>query len=177
MRSSFFSRKCFAGLIAGIVLAIPVMQAQAESTYVTEGSKAASLKSCVAPTNEIRRYHMDYMKHDRDEAVRDGDRTGEFSLAECVDCHAAADASGKYIPVNSEDQFCESCHDYVAVSLPCFQCHRTTPDEGHGKMGLRDLGQIQFQQLNASAIMDPHGAMGQLQTSLQSYRETDHEQR
>ena len=154
MRSSFFSRKCFAGLIAGVVLTIPAMQAQAESTHVTEGSKAASMKSCVAPTEEIRRYHMDYLKHERDEVVRDGDRTGKYSLIACVNCHAAADASGKYIPVNEEDQFCDTCHDYVAVELPCFQCHRTTPEKGH-RMSSLDFGQ----QYHASRLMELNGSM------------------
>ncbi|MEN8178787.1 MAG: cytochrome c3 family protein [Pseudomonadota bacterium] len=129
MRSSFFSRKCIAGLLAGIVLTIPAMQAMAESTYVTKGSKAASLSSCVAETNDIRRNHMDYMKHGRDVTVRAGDRTGTFSLSECIDCHSAATAPGEYTPVDSEGQFCRSCHAYVAVNPACFQCHRTTPEK------------------------------------------------
>ncbi|MDJ0806866.1 MAG: sulfur reduction protein DsrJ [Gammaproteobacteria bacterium] len=129
MRSSFFSRKCILGLLAGAALAIPAMQAAAQSTYVTKGSKAASEKSCVAETSDIRRNHMDYMKHGRDEVVIDGDRTGQYSLAGCIDCHAAKDASGKYLPVDSEDQFCHSCHAYVAVNPACFQCHRTTPEK------------------------------------------------
>ena len=51
MRSSFFSRKCIAGLFVGIMLMVPVQQVVAESTYVTKGSKAASLDACVAETN------------------------------------------------------------------------------------------------------------------------------
>ncbi len=130
MRSSFFSRKCIAGLLTGIVLTIPAMQATAESTYVTKGSKAASQSSCVAETNDIRRNHMDYMKHGRDETVRDGDRTGQFSLSGCIDCHSARNASsGGFTPVDSEGQFCQSCHAYVAVNPACFQCHRTTPEK------------------------------------------------
>ena len=129
MRSSFFSRKCIAGLFAGIVLTIPAMQVLAESAFVTKGSRAASETTCVAETNDIRRNHMDYMKHGRDDTVRDGNRTGQFSLAGCIDCHAAADAAGKYAPVDSEGQFCRSCHAYVAVNPACFQCHRTTPEK------------------------------------------------
>jgi len=127
MRSPFFQRKCIAGLLAGIVLALPAMQALAESTYLANGSKAASLKSCVAPTHEIRINHMDYMKHERDETVRDGDRTGKFSIAECIDCHAGKDSAGNYLPVDSEGQFCRNCHEYAAVHPACFDCHRTTP--------------------------------------------------
>ncbi len=129
MRSSFFSRRCIAGLLAGVVLTIPAMQVMAESTYVTKGSKAASLTSCVAETDDIRRNHMDYMKHGRDDTVIDGDRSGKFSLSECIGCHSAASDSGEYAPVDSEGQFCQSCHAYVAVNPPCFQCHRTTPEK------------------------------------------------
>jgi len=129
MRSSYFSSKCIAGLIAGIVLTIPATQALAESTFVTKGSKAAGLSSCVAATDDMRRNHMDYMKHGRDGSVRHGDRSGEFSLAACIDCHSAADASGKYSPVDSQGQFCQDCHAYVAASPACFQCHRTTPEK------------------------------------------------
>lgn len=34
------------------------------------------------------------------------------------------------MPVNSPGQFCASCHRFAAVSLDCFQCHATTPDDG-----------------------------------------------
>jgi hypothetical protein len=133
MRSSFFRRKCITGLLAGIALAVPAMQAGAESGLVTKGSEAASLDACVAPTSEIRRYHMDYLKHDRDKVMIHGDRTAKYSLAACVNCHAGTDESGGYQPINSEGQFCETCHDRLAVSLDCFQCHRTTPDPKSNK--------------------------------------------
>lgn len=127
MRSSFYHRKCIAGLLAGALLALPATQVWAESTYLTKGSKAASMDSCVAATSDIRINHMDYMKHGRDDTVRHGDRTGKFSLAGCIDCHAGKDASGKYLPVDADGQFCSTCHEYMAVSPACFQCHRTRP--------------------------------------------------
>jgi hypothetical protein len=113
----------------------PAMQAVAESSFVTKGSKAASVDSCVAPTDVIRRNHMDFLKHGRDETVRDGVRGLDYSLAECIDCHAASDDTGKPVPVDAEGQFCESCHSYVAVSPACFQCHRTTPEKQSGRVG------------------------------------------
>ncbi len=97
------------------------------ASEVVPGSKAAGMKSCVAPTEDIRRHHMDYLKHQRDETVHRGIRGAKYSIADCVDCHAAQDANGKYIPVNAEGQFCQKCHAYAAVSPPCFQCHRKTP--------------------------------------------------
>ncbi|MEJ2035783.1 MAG: hypothetical protein P8X69_06795, partial [Maritimibacter sp.] len=34
-------------------------------------------------------------------------------------------------PVTAEDprHFCRVCHDYAAVEVDCFMCHRSTPDE------------------------------------------------
>ena len=101
---------------------------------VTPGSKAAELsqvpetKKCVAPTDEMRRNHMEYLKHDRDAVVHGGIRGVTYSLAQCVDCHSARDASGSFVAINGEKQFCDRCHDYTAVDIPCFQCHRKTPE-------------------------------------------------
>lgn len=133
MRSSLISNRIFLILLAGMLF--PAMQALAESSFVTKGSKAAGLDSCVAPTDEIRRNHMDLLKHGRDETVRDGVRGLEYSLGECIDCHAAADDTGKPLPVDADGQFCQACHNYVAVSPACFQCHRTTPEKQSGRYG------------------------------------------
>ena len=126
MRSSLISNRSLIVLLA--VLMMPAMQAFGESSYVTENSKAASLDSCVAPTDLIRRNHMDYLKHGRDDTVIDGKRGIKYSLSECVDCHASKNAHGESVSVIDEGQFCQECHNYVAVSPACFQCHRTTPD-------------------------------------------------
>lgn len=126
MRSSLISKRNLLVLLAAVL--IPALQAVAGGSHVTEGSKAAGLESCVAPTEVMRRNHMDFLKHGRDETVRDGVRGLDYSLSECIDCHAGTDKTGKAIPVDAEGQFCQSCHSYVAVSPACFQCHRTTPE-------------------------------------------------
>ncbi|MCU7890568.1 MAG: sulfur reduction protein DsrJ [Candidatus Thiodiazotropha sp. (ex Ustalcina ferruginea)] len=125
MRSSLISNRTLIFLLAGFL--IPSMQAFGESAYVTENSKAASMDSCVAPTELMRRNHMDYLQHGRDDTVRDGVRGLKYSLSECIDCHASTDASGTGVSVTSEGEFCQACHGYVAVSPACFQCHRTKP--------------------------------------------------
>jgi predicted CXXCH cytochrome family protein len=126
MRSSLISNRYLIVLLAALFL--PAMQAAAEN-HVSKSSKAASLTSCVAATDVMRRNHMDFLKHERDETVREGIRGVPFSLSDCVDCHASTDENGKSVPVNEEGEFCATCHDYVAVDLPCFQCHRTTPEK------------------------------------------------
>ena len=75
----------------------------------------------------MRRYHMEYLKHDRIETVRQGVRGLKNSLVDCVDCHAAKDGKGTYQSINADGQFCDKCHNYMAVTLACFQCHRKTP--------------------------------------------------
>jgi hypothetical protein len=111
------------------------MQAFGESAFVTKNSKAATMDRCVEPTKQMRLNHMDYLKHVRDDTVRDGVRGLDHSLTGCIDCHASRDKSGKGVPVNKEGEFCQACHGYVAVNPPCFQCHRTTPEPGNNKSG------------------------------------------
>lgn len=96
---------------------------------VVKGSKAAGMESCVAPTEEMRRYHMEYLKHERNEVVHQGVRGSKYSLPKCVSCHASKDDSGHSVPVNAENQFCDSCHKQAAVKITCFQCHRKVPEE------------------------------------------------
>jgi len=72
--------------------------------------------------------HMKLMSHDRDETVRDGDRSVEYSLKECVTCHAVNAADGQPVSYESDKHFCRVCHDYVAVKVDCFQCHNSKPE-------------------------------------------------
>jgi len=78
--------------------------------------------------------HMVYMKHDRDLTMRDGvrdlgpdDHEINASLAECFDCHAVKDEAGQDVSFEDERHFCRVCHDYTAVTVDCFMCHRSTP--------------------------------------------------
>jgi len=127
MRSSY-GLNGFGRLLAGGLFALLAATAWAGSVAVTEGSKAAGLLACVADTDVMRRNHMDLLKHGRNDVVHKGIRDQQYRIAECVDCHASRDASGKAIPVNAEGQFCAGCHDYAAVQVDCFGCHRKVPE-------------------------------------------------
>lgn len=83
---------------------------------------------CIRPTEFMRKNHMHLLEHKRDQTVRQGIRTKDASLQGCVDCHTKNDEKGTPIPVDDKGQFCSTCHEYVAVKLDCFECHRTTPD-------------------------------------------------
>ncbi len=89
-----------------------------------------NVEGCIRPTEFMRRNHMHLLTHKRDKTVRQGIRTKDASLSACVDCHADKKADGSFIPVNAPGQFCSTCHEYTAVKLDCFECHRTTPDLG-----------------------------------------------
>lgn len=78
---------------------------------------------CVRDTAYMKRHHMDELKHHRDDTMRKGIRTKEFSLKGCVECHASKDTNS----VLGKEGFCQSCHSYAAVKLDCFECHASKP--------------------------------------------------
>ncbi len=96
-------------------------------------AKAYKGEQCVEPVETMRRYHMDYLMHQRDETMREGIRGKKYSLAKCIECHATKAAgvdggqsAGKDAPRTIEP-FCVTCHTYAAVTIDCFQCHTTSP--------------------------------------------------
>jgi hypothetical protein len=99
-------------------------------SFVKEGSKAAGVDACVEPTDDMRRNHMEMIKHQRDATVHEGIRGTKHSLAGCIDCHVSIGPDGHPTPVNGEHQFCSACHAYTAVDVNCFGCHAAVPNGG-----------------------------------------------
>jgi len=75
---------------------------------------------CVKSASYMRTLHMDLLNEWRDDVVRDGVRffktasgkTYEMSLSKtCIQCHS-----------NKAD-FCDQCHNYLAVTPYCWDCH------------------------------------------------------
>jgi hypothetical protein len=85
---------------------------------------AAAGTQCVEPADVMRRNHMRFLKHQRDDTVRDGVRGAKYSLKECVACHAS---SQTHSVATGETDFCTSCHSYAAVRIDCFECHSSRP--------------------------------------------------
>lgn len=83
-----------------------------------------------------RKYHPDMLKHDRDLTMREGEREVQASLKQCFECHAVKDEAGAYVSYEDERNFCRVCHDYAAVKVDCFMCHRSTPEEGLAQSAL-----------------------------------------
>ena len=83
---------------------------------------------CVASADEMRRNHMNLLKHERDDAVHLGERKTKAQLENCLTCHAVNGANGKPVTYDDGRHFCRTCHDYAAVAVDCFQCHASVPN-------------------------------------------------
>jgi hypothetical protein len=120
-------------LVTGLLLGI-MMPGYAGDSLQPEVPAAqarfSDTQGCVEPTAEMRRNHMKYILHQRDETMHQGVRTKQYSLVECINCHVsdAPDAPR----VSSEKHFCNSCHSYAAVNIDCFQCHADRPVKTSG---------------------------------------------
>jgi hypothetical protein len=77
---------------------------------------------CVEEPAFMRRNHMKMLKHQRDDTLRGGNRTGQHSLKGCIDCHASKSTNSV---ADSGANFCQSCHSYAAVKIDCFECHNS----------------------------------------------------
>lgn len=86
--------------------------------------------TCVKETGFMRRNHMDLLKHQRDETMLKGARSEQYSLTECLSCHAVYGPDAIPVTAASPSHFCRSCHDYAAVNIDCFQCHASRPELG-----------------------------------------------
>jgi predicted CXXCH cytochrome family protein len=75
---------------------------------------------CVEPPETMRRRHMEFLKHQRDDTVHGGIRGAKHSLKGCIDCHASPRTASV---AKAETNFCVSCHSYAAVKIDCFECH------------------------------------------------------
>jgi hypothetical protein len=94
----------------------------ASAVYAAETPKLDIGKGgqCVEDPKLMRKIHMDLIKHQRNETMRQGIRGGKYSLAECVECHAGTKTNSV---LGSNEAFCQGCHVYAAVKLDCFECH------------------------------------------------------
>ncbi len=86
--------------------------------------EAGQGEKCVENTEFMRRNHMELLKHQRDETMHKGIRTRNHSLNGCIKCHASRKNNSV---VGNDQNFCQSCHSYVAAKLDCFECHSSKP--------------------------------------------------
>jgi hypothetical protein len=121
-------------VIAGALLAAGAVAAHDQAAHAAGKSGRVPLPvhsitkgdKCVEPTEVMRRDHMKFILHQRDETMHRGLRTTRHSLKNCVNCHA----DPKTNSVLGKDGFCESCHRYASVSIDCFSCHSAERQAG-----------------------------------------------
>lgn len=121
-------RKLF--LIVGVLsaLVVPAAADEARSGY---GPAIPEASGDPHPEGNayMRRWHMTMMRHDRDITMYEGERGLNASLGACFECHTVRDEAGTPVTVSDERHFCRVCHDYAAVKVDCFDCHRSTPED------------------------------------------------
>jgi hypothetical protein len=112
-----------AGLLALAVAAFAAAAALAAPPRpLIEPARAGS--ACVEDTATMRRLHMRFLEHQRDETVHGGIRGAKHALKDCVACHASQ-TTGSVAAAPTD--FCQSCHVYAAVKIDCFECHAAKP--------------------------------------------------
>ena len=116
--------------------ALPVMSNAGELGPVLPKAKAkaSATAECVEPVKIMRKDHMEFLKHKRDETTREGVRTKKHSLVECIDCHVTPNDKGEYARIGEDGHFCSSCHNYAAVNVDCFDCHSDLPEGASNKL-------------------------------------------
>jgi hypothetical protein len=124
--------------------------AVAETPFPTIHEPADESLKCIHPEDEMRRNHMKYILHERDETMHEGIRNEPASLANCINCHVTPDDKGEIADINSDEHFCNACHQYAAVQIDCFQCHADRPQKYIKREGRMSSLKQQLQQTLAS---------------------------
>jgi len=112
-------------LILLVLLGSTSVFAETPKPYIPKGNA----EKCVEPTADMRKNHMKYILHHRDETMHEGIRTSKHSLKACINCHVVKDDTGTPVNYKSDKHFCNSCHHYASVQIDCFDCHASTPGQ------------------------------------------------
>lgn len=141
---------CVAGVCAAGVLAAPPGQSVAST--IAPQVEAARGGACVEDPAVMRRMHMEYLKHQRDETVHGGVRGAKYSLKTCIDCHASKVNNSVSAGAGN---FCISCHTYAAVKIDCFECHAGHPAKPTALNASSTSGRLtsNFSRFSSSAVL------------------------
>lgn len=119
-------KQLLAVTMLALTLSVPALAAEGRTPLPSV--PAAKGGQCVEDTADMRRNHMNYLKHQRDATMRQGIRTEKHSLKACLECHAPIEEASSASAGKSEGHFCMNCHEYAGVKLDCFECHATKPE-------------------------------------------------
>ena len=135
--------------------------AQAETPFPTIHEPSDESLKCIHPEDEMRRNHMNYILHERDETMHEGIRGEPEGLANCINCHVEPNDNGEIAGIDSKEHFCNGCHQYASVQIDCFQCHADRPQKYIKRNSHTSSLEQQLQQtLAASETTEPTSAMG-----------------
>jgi hypothetical protein len=144
-------------ILAGFALLFPLMGTADTPLPVIHEPEGEGVK-CVEPEDVIRRNHMNFILHQRDETMHKGIRTSKYSLAECIDCHVQPDENGNIASIDEKEHFCNACHEYAAVNIDCFECHADRPQKYIERASTSTELQNELHQM-LSADMDTGGEL------------------
>lgn len=147
---AWLARFCSVGIACMLWLVLPSAQAGETLAAATQPSiEAARGGTCVEDPAVMRRKHMDYLKHQRDDTVHGGVRGAKYSLKTCIDCHASKQTNSV---TAAPGNFCVSCHSFAAVKIDCFECHASHPAKSvAAATARRAVGPLAQLQLSARA--------------------------
>ena len=91
-----------------IGLALLSTSAVAETPFPTIHEPSDKSLKCIQPEDEMRRNHMNYILHERDETMHEGVRNEPGSLAACIDCHVEPNENGEIAGTDTDEHFCTS---------------------------------------------------------------------
>jgi hypothetical protein len=133
-------------LIVALLMLPVAFAAEGESSslgqvVIPDPAIPANLQQCVEPVDVMRRDHMKFLLHQRDETVLNGIRTKKYSLTGCINCHAQADKNGEIVRADDPGYFCTECHTYAAVKIDCFECHSDRAAEITSQL---EIGKLYF---------------------------------
>ena len=115
-------------VLCSLFVALSVLAASGSADVPKPKIPKGKGERCVEDTDVMRKNHMEFLLHQRDETVHKGIRTKKHRLTECLSCHAVNDERGLAVGSDDPRHFCNSCHTYAAVSIDCFECHQSKPD-------------------------------------------------
>ena len=115
-------------VLAGLALLYPIAGLTGTPLPIIHEPEGEGVE-CVEPEDVMRRDHMNFILHQRDETMHNGIRTSKYSFSECIDCHVQPDENGNIAGIESKEHFCSSCHEYAAVTIDCFECHADRPQK------------------------------------------------
>ena len=133
------------GLITALLVLSVAIAAEGESSslgqvVIPDPAIPANLQQCVEPVDVMRRDHMKFLLHQRDETVLKGIRTKKYSFTGCINCHAQAGKNGEIVRADDPGYFCTECHSYAAVMSDCCECHSDRAAEITSELGLQHPG-------------------------------------